>query len=607
MIAYFKYTNGESFKLNGIDYAGFFNVENGIAYTGKKKEFNSETLTPKNNFITDFYLKKLEFDNQFDAIQDIQPYYSDSFDILNKNELDNIFERINKNNLDVFKSLIISNPYIIDLDENSCHFYGLSSTTKDGGVDDVMTGKDIVVGTDPFSYSGEWSFLENIKHGDFVVKSDQNFIYLCSTGVDLITIKGSFDNKSELTYSNLDILKSGDGVTGIYYDEFENTINITINGIVNVYDALNYIECETLVLIDKIQIGDFKTYSMFWNTVDVEYIFTDSTTTDDIFNIISFFIDGESVRTISRNIKSIRYGDNIRTFINNNILYLWNKKSLTLLEKVDLLKYGIEEYSSIDIRNVDDLIIILHKKSNNYEICVFDPFAIDTTFKNYVVDDLIENTYDVYFSTYDSNVFFIRSANNVETRFVSNPKNTSGQFKAFNLKYIPEFIWGNTKFYYKYEDNKYKWNSTELTSNYFYNLLFNEITKSNKNYMLLHNSGRLYALKQPILDNYYMAISENTEKYFTKVFCNDYSFGLFFNKNISNILKDVLTLYTKATNSYNFKKDDVTLNDIKNIEYDLNNLRVNGNESINTTTMQRIFTLIIEIQQKLIANLTIQS
>jgi hypothetical protein len=122
--------------------------------------------------------------------------------------------------------------------------------------------------------------------------------------------------------------------------------------------------------------------------------------------------------------------------------------------------------------------------------------------------------------------------------------------------------------------------------------------------MLLHNSGRLYALKQPILDNYYMAISENTEKYFTEVSCNDYSFGLFFNKNISNILKDVLTLYTKATNSYNFEKDNVTLNDIKNIEYDLNNLRVNGNESINTTTMQRIFTLITEIQQKLIANLT---
>jgi hypothetical protein len=143
-----------------------------------------------------------------------------------------------------------------------------------------------------------------------------------------------------------------------------------------------------------------------------------------------------------------------------------------------------------------------------------------------------------------------------------------------------------------------------MNSNNFYNLLFSEITKGDKNYTLLHNSGRLYALKQPIVSTRYTAIDNSIAKNFRNVTCGDYSFGIFFNKNLLNILKDVLTLFTKASNSFNFKKDDVLLNNIKAIDYDLDNLRINGNESINTTTMQRIFTSIIEIQQKLVANLT---
>ena len=158
--------------------------------------------------------------------------------------------------------------------------------------------------------------------------------------------------------------------------------------------------------------------------------------------------------------------------------------------------------------------------------------------------------------------------------------------------------------YHKFGNTPIKWNTNRINANNFHNILFNEIIKSNKNYTLLHNSGRIYALKQPTINNRYSAIDSNIAKNFKNVICGEYSFGMFFNKNLSNILKDVLTLFTKASNSFNFKKDDVLLNNIKTIDYDLNNLRINGNESINTTTMQRIFTLITQIQQKLISNLT---
>jgi hypothetical protein len=589
MITYFKYTNGESFTSNGIDYSGFFNVDNGIAYTGKAKDQFSEELTSKNNFSSEFYLKKLEFDNQFDSIQNITPYFTNAFDVLNKNELDKIFDKINTNNLIVFKSLIISNPQVVDFDENNCHFYGLSSTIRDERNDDLMVGKDVVTHIDNFNYSNEWSFLEKIKYGDFVVKSDQKFKYLCSTGTNLITINGSFDNTSLLTYS-IEELGLDKFVYGINYDEFENKINIIINDVIETYEGLNYIECETLVLVDIIQIGTTEEVPFTWDY-------------DRDFPETNLLFNADFFTTSIYNIKFMKYGDNIRTIIDGSILYLWNKKSSTLLGTVNLLEYNIENVSAIDIRDVDDFVIILYEKNGVYSIATFDPYSIADTFINYEISDLDKDDYDITFSTHDSNIFFIKSIKNVETRFISNPINTAGNFKKFNLKYPPDYLFKNT--YHKFNNiPTIKWNTNRMNSNNFYNLLFSEITKGDKNYTLLHNSGRLYALKQPIVSTRYTAIDNSIAKNFRNVTCGDYSFGIFFNKNLLNILKDVLTLFTKASNSFNFKKDDVLLNNIKAIDYDLDNLRINGNESINTTTMQRIFTSIIEIQQKLVANLT---
>jgi len=590
MMTYFKYTNGESFTLNGIDYSGFFNVDNGVAYTGKTKDQFSEELTSKNNFSSEFYLKKLEFDNQFDSIQRITPYFTNAFDVLNKNELDKIFDKINTNNLIVFKSLIISNPQIVDFDENDCHFYGLSSTIRDERNNDLMVGKDVVTHIDNFNYSSEWDFLEKVKYGDFVVKSDQKFKYLCSTGKELITINGSFDDTSLLTY-NIQNLEFGEEVYGINYDEFENKINIIINDVINTYEGLNYIECEALILVDSIKIGNVDTISLKWSAKE-KFSKAFGNFNDKFFNINS------------NNVKFMKYGDNMRTVIDGNILYLWNKKSSTLLGRVNLSEYSIENVVAIDIRSVDDFVIILHEKNGIYSIFTFDPYSISTTFTNYEINDLEVDNYDIAFSTYDSNIFYIRSVKNIETRFISNPRNTANNFKKFNLKYPPDYLFKNTYHKFGSDNAPIKWNTNRMNANNFYNILFSEITKGDKNYTLLHNSGRIYALKQPIEDNRYTAIDSNITKNFKNVTCGDYSFGIFFNQNLSNILKDVLTLFTKASNSFNFKKDDVLLNNIELISYDFDNLRINGNESINTTTMQRIFTLIVEIQQKLISNLT---
>jgi len=593
MISYFKYTNGDAFTLNNVDYSGFFTIVDDNAYTGKLKDSNSELLTPKQNFMSNFYLKKLEFDNQYNSIESIKPYFSNSFDILNKNELDKIFDAINTNNLIVFKSLFTQNPQIVDFDNNNCHFYGLTSTNVNNP--DDMTGKINSLYAANLNDSVEWSFLEKIKYGDFIVQSNQNFKYLCSTGKDLILIIGSFTDRKELTYKSLQ-LEEKQEIYGIYYDEVDNKINIMINDEVCVYEGLNFISCggegenifDHLILVDKLQLKPVQHF---------ELKFTDKIK----FIKVKQFFEKKNFILNENNVDSVKFGSKMRTFIDDDqVLYIYNKKGSQVLATIPLNDLGITTALAIDIRSVDDLVSILYRNVNEYRICFFDPFDFENSFTDNILSSFpISSKYVLKFSSFDSNIFFINTKNRIECRYISNPSYASATFRDYNLKYLPRLTFKDA--YYVFDNKLITLNSGENTN--IVNINFKELSKGDTNYHLLHNSRRLYTLKQPIIDTYQSAINRSLKKYFIDIDCVSDSFGIFLNRQLFNITADILTLHTKAINSYIIRNDDVLLGNIKQIEYDLNNLKMNGNESVNTITLQRIFTLIVEIQQKLIANL----
>ena len=593
MISYFKYTNGEAFTLNDVDYSGFFTVVDGEAYTGKIKDINSELLSPKQNFISNFYLKKLEFDNQYNSVEKIKPYFSNSFDILNKNELDKIFDTIDTNNLIVFKSLFVQDPLIVNFDDNDCHFYGLTSTNINNP--DDMTGKTEPLYMTDLKNSTEWAFLDRVKYGDFIVQTNQNFKYLCSTGKDLILIIGSFIDKKELTYKVTQLPEKQE-IFGIYYDEIDNKINIIVNDEVYIYEGLNFISCggesenvfDHLILVDKLQLKPVQHF---------EIKFTDKLKfkkTEQVFTERNFILN-------ENNVDSIKFGNKMRSFVDDNkVLNIYNKKGTQILVSIPLTELNIDTVLSVDIRNVDDLIGVLYRNINEYRICMFDPFDFENTFKDNLLSNApASNEYDLKFSSFDSNIFFINSKNKIECRYISNPSHVSASFRDYDLKYLPSLKFGTT--YYIFNNKLITWNTKKGDT--ISNIIFKEMCKGDTNYHLLHNSGRLYALKQPITNVYQSAINRNLKKYFNGIGCANNSFGIFLNKELFNITTDILTLHTKAINSYIIKNDDVLLNAINQIEYDLNNLKMNGNESVNTVTMQRIFSLIVDIQQKLIANL----
>lgn len=589
MISYFKFTNGEAFTLNGFDYTGFFNVEDGVAYTERKKSATSEQLVPKNTFIADFYLNKMEFDNQFNFITNISDITANVFDVLNKVEMERLLSIINQNNLAVFKSLVVNNPQIINFTENDSHYYGLSSTPVDMRADDLMLGKKNESHIDPFRYSPEWAFLEKIKYGALFVKSDQTFKYLCSTGFDLYTLKGSFTDEGYIEYTSQE-LEMPQEIYGIDYDEFENKITIITLGDLLVYDSINFIECDTLVLVDSIKLGDVDSEILKWST---KKKFKDliGKWGRKYYNIPNFSTE------------FIRFGNNYRTSLENDEIVLRNKYSTEKVIGFTLDSLNIDKMLDINIRVVDDYVVVLHEKNQKFNITFFDPLDMEGTLKNWVIEEFKNsNNYRAFFSNHDSNVFYLNSTAQCQTRMISNPTYPAGQMRESNLKYVKKETFKN--YIQKFGNGNLKWNTLSLDSNYFTNYMFDSITKSDKNYMFLLNSGRIYPLRQNISESYSPSISLNLAKSYDGIRCSDTSFGLFFNKTISYILKDILTLYTNATNSYVISKNDVFLKKIQEITYDTNNLYINGNETVNILTLQRILTLLTGLQKQLITNLT---
>lgn len=587
-MTYFKYTNGEAFTLNNSDYTGFFNVNDNIAYSGKIKDDFSEKLTPKNNFISNFYLKKLHFNNQVGSIREIEPFLSQTFDILNKDQLDKIFEVVNDNNLKVFKSLITSKPEIVNFDNNSSHFYGLSTTQIDDRNDDEIFGKNVISHIDPFRFSDEWAFLENIKYSALFVDSEESFKYLCSDGDFLYTIKGSFSNRDKLV-KIIQPLGFAELVFGINYDEYKNQILILVNNVIRIYDAINYIECDELILIDEIILGGLETLPLTWGA-ETEFSNIKTKFSRTFYNLGQLGFDNLSI------------GKNFRVITNGTVVEFRNKYSSDLIISLNLENNGVEDILAIDCRYEDDFCAILHKK-DNYHLIMFNPYDVEPSYQDVIINDVLDSSnYRLKFSPFDSDIIFIISSGETQVRYLSNPRNSASRMREKNLKYPPKITFGDM--FQRFGDSNLKWNTNTLDSNFFTNKTFNIITRSNKNYYILQNSGRIYALNQQIIDFLQNSIPLNVEKSFDSIQCGKTSFGLFFNKNISSVMKDLLTLYTKASNSYKYSIDNVIPNTIDEIDYDINNLFMNGNETVNVITMQRIFNNVLDVQKKLLANLT---
>lgn len=553
MISYFKYDNGNAFSLDHRPYNGFFHVMDGKAYTGKTFTASSRELSSIGNFISEFYLNRLEFDvTTSDGIK-ASPFVMNSFDILNKTNIDHAFDQINSNNLLVFKHLVIQNTELFKINRTNTHFYGLSSTDADIRNDDVPSGKRSYTHIDPFSFDSDWFFLDSITSGDFVVDSNDNFLYFCTNGQKLYTLSGSFASTEPIAL----IGSKNSDTFYIKQDTVDNKLFIVSLSGIDILDLQNFTRCQTYNVLDSI-----------------------TSITDPTYKHL------------------VKIGKNLRSEVFSNLLTFKNKYSTVLHSQITYEDLGISEILALDIRDIDDFVIFLANVGSDLYFGSFDPNDRSNTYKLSQIYNITPES-NLAFSPNDSNVFYTSNNATIQGRLISKPQYQFGNSTSSSYFYLKDYIYGQTREYWNTIQIKY--NSNSLPSNSFNNILFRIIPSENSQYILTHNIGRIYASKLEMSDNYIASVPLNIQKSYNGTKCSESSFGLFFNVTISSLVKDILRLRSLAAETYSLDNGILTKNVIPDLEIELQNLYLNGNESINIISVQRILSLINDIQNELIS------
>lgn len=539
MIAFFKYDNGNAFTLNGNDYYGIFHVQNGVAYTGKIHTDTSEILTPKGNFLSESYLNEISFN--YNAELTSPNIYT--LDLLDYNTLYNLLEKINLNNLQIFQNLIKPATTPVKFDPRVSHFYGLSSTPVDSLEDDELYGKNVYTHIDPFSYSPEWSFLDTITSGVLLPNSeDDSFIYYCTDGVSTYTLKGSFVNKDKL---ELVQHIEDEGGSGYFYQNENEIIEVTENSI-NFYNRNSQSYCGELVLVDKIS-----------NTVPASYL------------------------------KYVKFGNKYRIELDELNLQIKEKLTSNIVKTISFSELSIIGVNCITIRDADDYIAMV---STENELLTFHPDDFENTLNRATLD--ISNPKNIEFHSFDSDIIVITDSDNVlNNASVKTLGQVTGKYTSGNLLYLDDYYFNRTN--EQFNNILLKWNSNSMKSNYFNNLVYADVANNGNYYFLMHNIGRIYVSKSRITDALFdNLIPLDLEKNYTGLDCGASSVGLSINAMISNIVKDILSLYSKSSAKIS-GLENATIDELK---FDSYNLQIHTNETLNATTLQRIFEKIIEIQ-----------
>jgi len=593
MKSYYKYTSGESFTLNDTDYHGFFSVENENVFTGKLSSIKSEPLVKKHTLLSDVYSNKLELDNVYKNINKTIPYYSNVFDLINKQEIDRLSTSIEYNNLKMFGGGIMGNPYLYNMERNNNHFYGFSDTDVD--LETLHTNTQLTDSI-PFSYTTKWEFLDRIKSGEFVVDGDGKFKYICSTGLVNYIIKGDFIGDTPITildgypkYLHPDFTTTPDYTHSIYHDVEDSKVVFVNDDFIEIYDSSNFYDCDNLPLIDKIKLIPTDTTEYFWNNVNFKFSGT-TAKWGDRYTIVN-----------DNNPKFIKFGKNIRTSLNGSILSIIVKYSSTVYKTIDLSLFDVGEILELSINPVDDNILILNKISDKLYIMVLD---VENISDNTPINTLLESIsldmpwYVIKFSEIDSNIFYIYNSKEYQARYLTHPSYPYGRLENGRLLYHDAFKWNEA--FEKFSQTSIIFGSTIHESNTYNNIISCETVKNGKMYMLHHNIGRLYTLHQPLSERYMTNIPIDLIKYTNPVKCCNSSLGVYFNTIIINNTKDTLNIFNKSSGSFKFEEFKVSTIPITDLDYNVKDFYINGNETFNVTAIQRITQSVTNLQSKTI-------
>jgi hypothetical protein len=563
MTLYFKYDEGNAFTLDGVDYVGFFHVINGVAYSGKSPSVDSMELTSKGTYLAELFLSQAKFDGRRLELDLELP---DALDVLDDTTIVRYFEKISKNNSIIFNSNVFINPTVAKLNSANSVFYTLTSYPAIDGrpSDGIVYGKNTYTHSEMFSANPDWTFLDYTNSGYITLPEGENgFIYVCMDGENQYSLSGVFTPGDKLKVLN--VLPIGEAASTIPDYDTNEVIELTKNSI-QIYDVSNYYACNTKVLKDSIQ-----------TIVDLNF--------KQLYKI----------------------GKTKRTEFKNNTLYIKNKYSNELYASYPLIALDLDNIIALDIRKEDDSIIAIGTKLEKY---IFLTFDVDNFNQSFGKTELagISKVVNLQFSQEDSDIFEIwqegyKGQFNSQKRSLDRPNvllSNASSDTTYKSLYIQDYLFNTTE--EKFDQIQIKFNSNRMKSNSYNLITQNSFQRNNFFYEVTHAYGRIFATKTR-RSFYINTIPLNLAKTYKSYECSDSGAGLSFNASLINLIRDTLNLAALSQKTKGQVSDPVNIlnlaEPIEKLTIDMENLRLNGNETFSEIAIRRIFQTIYSIQSKI--------
>jgi len=614
MIEYFKFTGGEAFTLSGEDYSGFFNVRDGIAFSGRTYTSDSFALSAKDTFLSYSFLQKKEFDRTaapVDSSNTLTVPEISPRNIVDQSFVDKNLGILNQNNINLYSLNIVSNTNLLDFansaKDGNAYFLGLSSGRNDLRNDDISLAKDniIPIQIDPFSFINKVdgiNVLDDTIDSEVFVYDDDSFLYFTSTETNSHTFSGSFVKNTQLTRIDSGLFPA---VRKLTYDNSTDTLyslvtaasSENVETTLKLYDNSFINPCGNLKLKDEINLGD-----------------------DPILD--------ESVE-IGKNLLGYRFLSDSGDIV----IQLNNKFSHAPVGTISTSTFGnpyleAEQIVAFDIRDTDDSILILTSPPPSQGVVEGDPGGTNPSPPFYIYqldaenltdigpliprkvvgrwtpdyDYITTNEIDIFFSGTDSNIFTLYDNGFVTTRFISNPSYIAGFPSYDNLLYLPTMYYNDT--HEHFDTIQKKFNSNILKSNYYNNVNF-LVTKNSSNvFYFLHNIGRIYLFRESNLlyKNY---VPLNLPNLYDKITSCESSLGISLNSELQNIIKDAVNIFLNLSLiPVETISDGIPIlrgsKGYEGIEVDFRNFEFHDNEEVNYSVISRVFNQIFELQQSIL-------
>ena len=625
MIDYFKYTNGDSFTLSGVDYSGLFTIFEGKAFTGKSYNTTSKLLSGKDTFLTNCFYNKFEFDRTVSVenknilqLPKISPR-----NIIDQNFIDTNLQALNFNNLVIYSKNIIANPNLFDflnsVEDEDSYFLGLSSGKNDIRNDDTKLSKsnNFPVQIDPFSFIDkvpDVDVLDDTVDSMVFIYDDKSFNYFTTTSTSSYTFSGTFATGGSLLRLEEDVFEgaqrfSYDNNTDTLY-ALQKTENPSIPGlfkfVLKLYDNSFVSECRVLKLVDQISLED--------NIIDDKVSLGN--------NILGYrYTSQATVKTDTEGnpIRAVNSGDRLaqQNSSNQPKIKLVNKYTFEIINNI-VSSNPREEILEFDIRDSDDSLLILTSldgfdaedfyiyhldidKVSNTEgdyVLPFNPKKL-TRFKPEVEFNAKDDVVTIFFSGNDSNIFVINDEGAVSSRFITNPENVAGFPSNKNLLYLEDMFFDSTL--ERFDKIQKKFNSNTLPSNNYNNLNFLVGKNSTNLFYLLHNIGRIYLMEESKL-LYKSFVPLDLKNLYEQIISCESSLGISINSELQNIIKDTVNVFLNASViPFAEVREGIPilgkLVSYEGIDINFRNLEFHDNEDVNYDTVSRVFDQIFQLQE----------